>query len=182
MKLVTVTPPRAYPVTLDQARTQCRVLDESHDEELLRLVQAATASVEVYLGARIMEQTVRLELGCFPDSALSIDLGVYPVTSVDSLTYIDTAGDEQTLVEGTDYWTDGSGQYPTLAPVDSWPETQEGRPAAVNITMTAGWEDPTAVPADIAQAILLAVGYNFDNSQDKPDSTYLLSPHRRLVL
>ena len=76
--IVTVTPPTLEPVTLDEARAQLSLYDDStHDLLISRLISAARASAESLTGMRCMTQTVRLELDGFPVS--DIDLGCYPV-------------------------------------------------------------------------------------------------------
>lgn len=188
--IVTVTPPTLEPVTLDEARAQLSLYDDStHDLLISRLISAARASAESLTGMRCMTQTVRLELDGFPVS--DIDLGCYPVASITSVKYDDTDGVEQTLVSGTDYWPSLGGMFPLLAPVDGWPTAYQGKPASVRITMAAGHASAATVPQDVKHAILLRVTEMFDRRGEAVEAVSvadtplslreLLGPHTRWI-
>jgi len=166
MVLVTTVKPTYLPVTLDEAKTQCRILssDSTHDTRLIAAIEEATASVETFTGARFATQTVRLDLDEFPAGYYSrIDLGVYPVSAITSIAYDDVDNAEQTLVANTDYWTYLGGMYPFVQAVSSWPATMYAKPGSVRITMTAG-SDECDVAQDIRHAILMRVKEYFDNA------------------
>lgn len=205
MKLITVTGPAEEVVTLDDARAQLSLLDDtSHDARILRLIRAATRQAEAHTGMRALTQTVRLELDTFPLSRWSclddrtypderngaIDLGVYPVASISSVAYDDRNGVAQTLVAGTDFYADLGSMTPRILPVDSWPDTKSGKPGAVRITMVVGYTSPDLVPDDFAQAVLLRMSELFDNTAESSPLSLspvsvgfemLLAPHRRVV-
>lgn len=194
MPLVTTVKPTYLPVTLEEAKIQCRILssDSTHDIRLIAAIQEATASVETFTGARFATQTVRLELDCFPAGYYSrIDLGVYPVSAVTSIAYDDIDNVEQTLVAGTDYWSQLGGMYPFVQAVTYWPATMFAKPNSVRITMTAG-SDECAVDQDIRHAILMRVKEYFDNAGESVtgqsvESTVntvkaLTDMHRRIVV
>ena len=162
MALVTVTPPTSTPVSLSEAKEQCRVTESNHDGLITRLIKAAEYSIESYTGARLSEQTVQLELDGFPSGC--IDLGVYPVTAITSVLYDDTDDVETAMVLDTDYWKNLGGMYPALTAVESWPATKYGKPASVRILMTVGYAASADVPQDIRHAILLRVKEYFDNA------------------
>jgi len=110
MALVITAAATDTPVSVDEAKEQCRIVDSdtTHDVLLTRLVKEATASIEIVTGAKLAPQTVRLELDTFPSGTgldAGIDLGLYPATSITSIKYDDADGVEQTLVEDTDYYT-----------------------------------------------------------------------------
>lgn len=205
MKLITVTGPTEEVVTLDDARAQLSLLDDtSHDARILRLIRAATRQAEAHTGMRALTQTVRLELDEFPVprwSCLSerlylqkrggpIDLGVYPVASISSVAYDDADGVAQTLVAGTDFYADLGSLTPRIVPVNDWPDTKAGKPGAVRITMVVGYTSPDLVPDDFAQAVLLRMSELFDNTAESSPLSLspvsvgfemLLAPHRRVV-
>lgn len=162
MGLVTVTAPTLTPVTLSEAREQCRILDDTHDSLLVRLINAATSSIETLTGARLMTQTVRLDVDGFTSN--SIGLGVYPVSAITAFVYDDGDDAEQSLVEDTDYWASLDGMYPIVKPVEAWPATKFGKLDSVRITMTVGYSAATVVPPDIRHAILLRIKEYFDNA------------------
>lgn len=191
MKLVTVTAPTEEPVSLDDAKAQVSIIDDtSHDARLLRLIKAARLQAEAHTGMRALTQTVRLELDTFPDGA--IDLAVYPVASISSVQYDDTNNVQQTLALNAGYYSDITGMTPRLLPVDSWPDTKDGKPGAVRITMVAGYTSADLVPEDFSQAVLMRLAELFDQTMESvqgmmtaPASVgfeLLLAPHRRMVV
>lgn len=191
MKLVTVTAPTEEPVSLDDAKAQVSIIDDtSHDARLLRLIKAARLQAEAHTGMRALTQTVRLELDTFPTGA--IDLAVYPVASISSVQYDDTNNVQQTLVLNTNYYSDITGMTPRILPVDSWPDTKDGKPGAVRITMVCGYTSADLVPEDFSQAVLMRLAELFDQTTESvqgmmtaPASVgfeLLLAPHRRMVV
>lgn len=168
MALVQVTRPTDTPVSLDEAKEQCRIVssDTGHDTLLLRLIDEATRSIETLTGVRLASQSVKLTLDGFPEG--DIDLGVYPVNSITSVKYDDGDNVETTMVLGTDYWESLSGMYPKLCPVTSWPATKYGKPESVRIVMDVGYYTgspvTSAAPDDLRHAVLMRVKEYFDNS------------------
>lgn len=168
MALVNLTAPTSTPVSLAEAKYQCRIVssDTTHDILLTRLISEATGSIETLTGARLASQSVVLNLNGFPTGA--IDLGVYPVNSITSVKYDDGDNTEQTMVLGTDYWESLGGMYPLICPVDAWPATKYGKPDTVRITMSVGYFDGSPVtsapPDDLKHAVLMRVKEYFDNA------------------
>jgi uncharacterized phiE125 gp8 family phage protein len=95
-----VVAPAVEPVTLAEAKIQCRVDDDdtSFDDDLNHLVKAARVHAEYYCGVYFATQTVRAQCDSFIDMAR---LPMAPVQSVSSIAYIDTAGDPQTVAAET---------------------------------------------------------------------------------
>lgn len=190
MKLVTVTAPSVEPVSLSDAKAQVSIIDDtSHDTRLTRLIKAARLQAEAHTGMRALTQTVRLELDAFPSGA--IDLAVYPVQSITSVVYDDANNVQQTLTANTHFYSDITGMVPRLLPVDSWPDTKDGKPGSVRITMVVGYTSAGLVPEDFSQAILMRVAELFDQTMESvqgmtaPASVgfeLLLSPHRRMTI
>lgn len=191
MKLVTVTAPTEEPVSLDDAKAQVSIIDDtSHDARLLRLIKAARLQAEAHTGMRALTQTVRLELDTFPSGP--IDLGVYPVQSITSVQYDDTNNVQQTLTANTHFYSDITGMVPRLLPVDSWPDTKDGKPGAVRITMVVGYASADLVQEDFSQAVLMRVAELFDQTTESVQGTMtapasvgfelLLAPHRRMTV
>ena len=179
MALVNLTLQSSGPVTLAEAKEQCRIVasDSTHDPLLARLINDATRSIETLTGARLDSQTVRLDLDGFPSG--KVDLGVYPVNSITSVKYDDGDNVEQTLVLGTDYWESLGGMYPFICPVDYWPATMYGKPACVRITLSAGYfagsPVTAACPDDLRHAVLMRVKEYFDNSGESVTGSEVFS-------
>lgn len=172
MGLTLVTPAAAtYPVTLAEAKSQCRVDSSDDDTYLETLIAAATDHVEQYTGRAIISQTWKLTLDAFSDSIL---LPKGPVQSVSSVTYYDTNGDEQTL-SADDYTFDGSSdpQWIVRNSDASWPTTLDGI-NAVSVTFVAGY---STVPPSIRHAILLLISQWFDQRSGTSDKPFSAVPH-----
>lgn len=167
MGLTLVTPPTEWPVTLAEAKAQCRVTDTSEDGLIETYIKAATRYVEQTLGTSIAEQTWKLTLDEFSDA---IELLRGPVISVDTFQYYDADGLTQTVDAGL-YSTDltSRSQWLVLNSDESWPTVLDAV-NAVSVTYTAGME---TVPDDLRAAILLLVGTWYGQREtisDKPVS------------
>jgi uncharacterized phiE125 gp8 family phage protein len=166
MPLVIVTPPAAEPLTLAMAKAHLRVDSTDEDTWITTAIQAAREDAEGYTERAFVTQALRLYLDSFP---YSIDLPRPPVQSVESITYLDADGAEQTLAE-SEYQTDlvrapDSPTPPRILPAygKSWPVTR-AVPNAVWIDYTAGYgAGPDNVPARLRAGMLLNLGDAFEN-------------------
>jgi hypothetical protein len=201
MTLVLVTPPDPV-VSIEEAKAHLRIDHADEDNLITALVEAATATIDGrdgWLGRAIGVQTWDLSLDCGwwrgqgsvsgphwwwggYGTGWGIRLPLPPLRSVDTITYRNAAGTEQTLapesyvVSGV-----GSGQRGrvTLASGVEWPDVQAG-PEALTIRFTAGYEE---VPAPIKAAILLNTARLYEQ-RENPNSDLggaamaLLGPYR----
>lgn len=154
MQLSLVTPPSEQPVSLNEAKRQCAVLDDTHDLLLSGYIAAATEYAEGYTGARFMTQTVRLTFESFPKF-----LPIYPVQNIDSIIYDDENGNEQTM-SSDDYYSSLDGSLPRIASVNGWPTISDVKPGPVRITVRVGF---TSIPAQLKTAILVMVKEMYAN-------------------
>lgn len=184
---VLVTPPTDLPITLEEAKLHLRV---SHDEEdglIENLIRAATQHVDGWtgiLGRAVTPQTWRQDF----DGWRCLRLLLNPVREIESVTYHDSDGDQQTL-DPSAYAlrADGGGAYVDLAPGQSWPAVAS-RVDAISVTYEAGYDE---APEPIRQAMLLLMGHWYDNRQGVVTGTIatevplavdaLLSPYRRVT-
>jgi uncharacterized phiE125 gp8 family phage protein len=171
MSLQLVTAPTDYPVTLAEAKAQCRVDNDAEDAALQTYIAAATSHVESYTGRAIMPQTWELVLDDFSD-AIMFPKG--PVTAVSSVKYIDTAAIEQTVTD-TNYSLDSASDPQWLVKADdyTWPEVSDGV-NNVTIRFVAGY---STVPPEIKLAILLLIGLWYDNRAAASDRAMMALPH-----
>lgn len=155
--------PAGEPVSLAQAKAQCRV-EHTADDALFTgsggakgWISAARELVERETNLRLLTQTVVLTLAGFPECGRPIELPVAPVQSITSVSYRD-AGGVVTALTGYGTWL---AKRPPLvgAPAGGWPATACDGLAAVTVTAVAGWASPLAVPAQAVQAMLLCLGY-----------------------
>jgi uncharacterized phiE125 gp8 family phage protein len=155
--LTTTVPPAVEPVTLAQAKAQCRVEHDADDALISRLVKAAREMSEESTNRRWITQTVEAVFEGFPCGTDRLALPVGPVQAVTTVAYRDVNGTSQTL-SGWEAWE--GHKPPVIAPPSTgWPATQSGRLKAVTVTLTAGYATPALVPAHAVQAMLLAVGF-----------------------
>lgn len=150
---------------------------ESHpdDDLITAYIGAATQAVENYTQRSLVQRTVTLKRA---DLSERLYLPVYPVLSVDSITYLDRNGDEQTL---TDFTFIGD-TIPAWVEIEDPPDVlDKGRP--VTFTVTAGYpseESPPAgdlVPETFKIAAKLMVGNLYENRESVSDKTPHAMPH-----
>ena len=170
MSLTLVTAPTVEPLTLADAKLQCRVFDSDHNEDDLldSLIVAARQYAELYTGRALCTQTwddKRDTFPCYSDE--TIWLPKPPVASVTSLSYIDTAG-------ATQVWA--ASNYLTDLPSGTWAGRARITPAyavtypltrsvmnAVTIRVVCGYGAASAVPEPIKAAMRLLIGTWFEN-------------------
>lgn len=157
MALKLITAPAAEPVSLAEAKAQCRIDGSDEDALIALMISAARRAAEIRSGRALVTQTWELALDAFPASA--IELPMPPVQSIVSIKYLDAAGVEQTI-DAADYALDtyGSQRHWVLPAQNvSWPDTLDAA-NAVKIRFTAGYGAAADVPQDIKMWILLALG------------------------
>lgn len=169
MALSLVTAATEEPVSLDEAKTQCRV--DTDDEQLLliALIQAARDYAETFTHRALITQVWDLKLDAFPDDDTiwvpKPPLQTTPTAPV--VTYVDSNGTTQT-VSSTLYTIDApAGPHARMArivPAYScyWPTTRDV-PNAVTVRFYAGYGLQASVPAAIKTAIKLLVAQWFSN-------------------
>ena len=155
MTLKLITAPATEPITLAEAKAHLRCGDDE-DALINALIVAAREAAEHELGRALVTQTWERVVDAFP--AVELELGMPPVQSITSVTYIDTAGALQTL-SASAYTLD-----PTTPPGWALPATGYTWPAtldtanAVRVRFSAGYGAAAAVPAGIKAWILLRLG------------------------
>lgn len=152
------------PVTLEEARSQCRLVavDGSHPDDtyLTTLIEAAREKVEHDTKRCIVESDFVGYLDEFPSGNIVIQQS--PVTEVSKIEYY--SGDAWQEMDTADYHVDTVSQPARLVPEDSWPSTDD-YPNAVKVTFSAGYADQASVPQMIKQLILLLVAHWYDVRQ-----------------
>lgn len=186
------------PIDLTTARLHLRLdatgSPPSHPDDALveGIIAATRESAEIYTGLAILNQTYKLQLDEFPDNNNAINLGMWPVNSITSITYVDEAGATQTLSAAT-YALEGN-QAPArvvLAYEQEWPATRKAT-NVVTVTFSAGYTDGQSpntypIPKSIKQALLLSIGNFYENREATTEKAmtelplgamYLLTQHR----
>ena len=162
-RLVQTTAPESTPVTVDEAKVHIRVEHDDEDTYIQTLIDAAVGMIDGPdgIGIAMVEQTWEASLDCFPVGAIILPL--VPCLTVESITYIDANGDEQTLDDAL-YQVDVRSKPARILPAvgTSWPATQSGAANAVIIEATFGY---VTVPALLRAAILFIVGHLYENRE-----------------
>jgi len=114
------------------------------EDDIRQMVVAAREYAEQYQWSSLMTQTWVLNLDRFPPDEIQIPK--QPLASITSVSYVDFAGDSQTLVTGTDFTPDFTSQPGRIIPAfnKTWPSTR-GHIDDVTIVFVAGYG--TGVPA-----------------------------------
>lgn len=158
MALTLITPPTVEPISLAEARTQCRVDagDTAEDTLLALYIQAARETAEHMLGRVLITQTWEQTLDAFP--AGEIRLGKGQALSIVSVKYVDPVSVLQTLAPAA-YALDAATPPGWLLPNSgySWPTTRD-EVNAVRVQFTAGYgAAASSVPASVRQWMLVTV-------------------------
>ncbi len=167
--LVQTGTPTVEPVSVDQARTWLRIDGNGEDETIGMLIRAARRFIERRTNRALISSTWTLTLDRFPAYCLgdpiaqlapTIQLPRGPVTAVNAVKYVDTAGVLQTMAAGTDYLVDLTREPVRIAPAwgKSWPFARL-QPAAISVDFTAGYANAADVPEDLTLALRLLVGH-----------------------
>lgn len=162
-RLARKTAPGATPVTLDEAKAQCRVSFSDEDAFITSLIERAVATIDGPrgIGVCMVTQAWVLSLDAFP-TCVALPMG--PMKGVDAVKYVDADGVEQTLAP-TEYLVDTGGEVARISPAygKTWPPTRS-QYGAVSVEFTAG-TSPESVNPSLKAAVLLMVGHWYQNRE-----------------
>lgn len=194
MALKLITAPVLYPVTLAEAKAQCRVDGSEEDDLIEAMLQAAIGNLDGadgWLGRALCEQTWELVLDDFPATE-EIRVPLPPLLEVVSLKYLDADLVERTI-DPDDYMVDTDRQPGWVVPgAAGWPAVGDSI-NAVRLRFRCGWEDSGgspaawAGPAPIKAAIRLMLADLYQNREGQfvgitvarnPAVEALLTPYR----
>lgn len=179
-----ITAPVAEPITLAETRAHCRVTHELDDAQLAGLILSAREWAQGFTRRVFMAQTWEYTLAGFPSE---IELPMFPVQSITSVKYVDTAGVTQTL-SGSAYESDLVSLVPRIRAASgyAWPSTKYVY-NAVTVRFVTGYADNHPDLLAVRAAMLLHVeahydrdAANFDNLMKAAES--LLGPLRIIRL
>lgn len=143
----------AEPVTLADAKTWGRFDDTSDDDRISGALTAARAYVEAFTGQLISEQTAAIKCDSFCDFEY---LPLAPVQSISSITYVDGAGDTQTL-DAAVYELRAEGLRSAIVRKygQSWPGIQCG--SRITVTAVCGYAADALPPAPLQAIRMYAI-------------------------
>lgn len=169
--------PVLEPLTLTETKDHMRVTAASEDALISELIPAARRHAESYTRRALMTQTWDLLLDRFADPGRwisPIEIPLPPLQSIDSINYVDSAGDSQ-LLDPAKYQVDIASEPGRVAPAygETWPDTRE-QLNAVTIRFVAGYGDnPADVPGGIRQAMLMLIGHLFERRESTITGTII---------
>ena len=161
-----ITGPVIEPVTLAEAKAQCRV-DISDDDTLITtLIGDAREYCERIDWRAYLTQTYDLYLDEFPASG-EIRFPRPPLQSVTSVKYTDENGVVATLASST-YIVDTISEPARLVlkSNQSWPTVTLQQVNGVVVRFVAGWTQASDVPRSIKRAMLLLIGHWYENREE----------------
>ena len=153
------TQPAVEPVDLNDVKRQLNIdtSDTTDDTLLTDYITAARREVENKLNRTLITTEYTMKLDFIYDTEIRIPSS--PLISVTSFDYIDTSGNSQSLVEGTDFKVCSNGIESVLTPEYNilWPDTRDEK-EAVTIVYDAGYGAAASdVPQEIRTAITMVV-------------------------
>jgi uncharacterized phiE125 gp8 family phage protein len=161
----------AHPLTLAEVLQWCYYESDSSnataDEVAIfnALIPTASEAAQVFTRRGIAHGQYEIRIDAFPANGEAIEIPLPPVHSINSVTYIDTNGVEQTLVEGVDFRAAIYGEPCTIEPVSTWP-TARAQAHAITITLTTGYDGETArttLPEPMRLGMLQLIKFWYDN-------------------
>lgn len=152
--------PTAEPVTIAEARAQCRVDGTDSDGLLNSYIKAARQMAEGDTWTKLVTQTVSMKCAAWCDLKI---FPVAPVQSITSIKYLDTSGAEQTLATSVyEVVLDGLRPRVRLKPGQTWPATFAADDA-IRVVAVVGY---TTVPEPIRAAMLLTIESLYDDRSE----------------
>ena len=169
--------PAQSPVTVQKAKQKLRLYQGSseHDDELKRLIDAATEQFEQDTDRAVILQEFTVYRDSFPNTSVALD--VKPAQSIVAITYLDSDGNTQTL-DPADYVFDAARREVIPVKGKTWPGTNEQR-NNIAIAYSAGYGDPANVPDVIVETILVLVAALFYGNA--PDAQAYQQAYERLL-
>lgn len=190
-----LTPPSTEPISLTDAKAHLRVDIDDDNALILGLISSVRQQAEQICRRAFISQQWVVTLDKFPAPAMNVGsanwyspqwgnspspltvllpdnrtgyeifLSYPPLISVDSIKYIDQEGVQQTL-DPASYKVDTISEPARLMPAygKAWPATRN-EINAIEITLTAGWENAAAVPAPIKSWMLLRLAAMYENRE-----------------
>lgn len=157
--------PECEPLSLAEIKTFLRIgSNEDEDNFLGTLATIARKEAEKITRRQLITATWNYYLDKFPEI---IYLPVPPIQSVTHVKYLDSAGDEQTLLADTDYLVDIYSEPGRIMPCFGmvWPSIYP-EVNAVRIRFVSGYGDADSdVPEPIRQWMLMAIGAMYENRE-----------------
>ena len=165
MTIKVTVPPATEPITLPEAKAQCRIDGTDEDTYVTGLISAARDYCEKRDWRAYLPQTIQLWLENWPADD-EIELPRPPLRSVASVKYYDVNEVVYTLPT-TVYAVDTISEPGSihLKYQQVWPSILLRDYNAVVVEYSAGYADAASVPQTIKMAMKLLIGHWFENRE-----------------
>lgn len=165
--------PETEPVTVAEAKKHMNISQAFTEDDAIigNFITWSREWCEDHTDRGFIDQSWTLNMDWWPRNGV-IKLNRGPVSSVSSVKYKDTDGDQQTLVEGTDYQVDLVSEPGRILPEPgaTWPTLEADRVNAVEVIFVAGYgEDATTVLESVKGAMKLLIAHWYEHREDASD-------------
>lgn len=164
-------PSATQPISLDEAKKHLRVTHVAEDDLIEALIETARAWADEKLGFPVMETTVTEYMDGWP-SCCTLELAHRPNAATDPAV---TVKIEHIVASATDYSELAQAKFTTdeksdparvvLKKAETWPAL-EPVPNCVKVTYKTGAATADSVPRNVRQAMLLQIGFLYENRED----------------
>lgn len=152
-----ITAPAAEPLSLADAKQQCRVSGAGDDALIDLYIKAARLKCEGEIKGALITQTWETSRNVFPACNGAIRLQRPPVVSVTSVKYLAADTGTLTTLDPSAYTADIVTYPGWVLPVDSWPATAD-QANAVQVRFVCGYGPAASdVPEDLRVWMLLTI-------------------------
>jgi uncharacterized phiE125 gp8 family phage protein len=171
--------PASEPVTAANVRDQLRLDGTDQDTMIGVLITACRLGLEAEMRRSFITQTRVTTFDSFEEV---LELPFAPISAV-VVTYVDTAGDTQTL-SADDYDVDTYGEPARVGQALSayWPAIASTVLNPVTVTCTCGYGAASDVPVDIKQAIIAMVIDLYEHPELSPEQIISGALHRNAAV
>ena len=171
MSLILLSPPSAEPVTLSEVKDHLRITHDDEDALITGILVSASRSVEARGGLALTPQSWRLTLDAVPEETITLPL--HPVTSIDSVSVLDSAGAAH-MIDAALYEI-AAGSPGRLRRAGPWPAVGV-RLDGVRIDFTAGYVNAADVPEPLKQAVKILAAHFYEMREAASDTRILSVP------
>lgn len=162
MPTTIVVPPAELPVTLDELKAQTNIDSDISDALLMGYLRAAVGYVERVYDMPLVTQTLDVDVVAFPAAGKPLNVRQWPLQSVTSIVYVDSAAAEAIWDAGAYRVIAGQGLI--------WPAVGGSYPTALDTVVVRGvfgFGGRNDVPPEIRHALMLIVA---DWSRDRENT------------
>jgi len=159
MNLKLISGPTQKPVTLAEAKSHLRVVQDNEDALIESLIVAAREWCEDFQNKSYLTQTWKLTFDELQFG--TIEIPKPPLQSIDNIVLVETDGTENSV---TDYEVDDN-STPGRLLINSYPDVEMQKMSGLQITFTAGHQTADDVPEKVKSAIKLLVGHWYKNRE-----------------